>query len=106
MGWRNTTLTILSGATSSEELNLTENAARRKKDLLFIAPTTLPETVTVHLAEAPGGTYQALAEGGSNVTLPAAKATPVRGITAGALKLIALAVAADRVFFVRGNAVD
>ena len=105
MGWRSTTLTIASGATQSEELNLKDNAARRVKTLNIRAPATLPETVTVHLSEATGGTYAALQSGGSDITLPANRVTIVPGLAEGAIKLVAGgAVAADRVFTIRGAA--
>ena len=104
MGWRSTTLTILSGATESEELNLADQGAIRVKSLTFWVGT-LPETVTVHLAPVLGGTYRALQSGGGDITLPASRATQVSSITAGALKLVAGgAVAADRVFTVKGAA--
>ena len=106
MGWRKTTLTILATETESEELSLQDNAARRIKNLTFICPGTLPETVVIHVADEPGGTFKALNDGfGNDVVLLAGKSQIQTGISAGALKLVANgAVAADRVFLIRGAA--
>lgn len=109
MGWRSTTLTILNGQTASVELDLGENGVRRIKNLTFLNPVTLPETVVVQVAEVLGGTYHTLNDGlGADVTLLANKAQIQTKITAGALKLLATsgAVAADRVFTIRGAAED
>lgn len=108
MGWRSTTLTILSGQTASGELDLVENGVRRIKDLTFICPTTLPETVVIHLADKVGGSYRALNDGfGNDVTLLANKSQVQTNISAGALKLVAsVAVAADRAFIIKGAARD
>lgn len=104
MGWRNTTLTILSGATESEELNLRENGARRIKNFSIIAPTTLTGVVVVHLADLVGGTYKALNDGfGNDKILLQNKAEQMTAIAAGAMKLVSSgAEAADRVFIVQG----
>lgn len=106
MAWRDTTLTILNGATQSAELDLQEHGVRRIKNLTFIAPTTLPETVVIHVGNAVGGTYKALNDGfGNDAVIPANKSVVQAGITAGALKLVANgAVAADRVFLIKGAA--
>ena len=50
MGWRDATLTIASGETKPGKLNLGENRARRPANIMFFAPTTLPETITVYVA--------------------------------------------------------
>lgn len=101
--WRKTTLTILNGATSSDVLDLTENSARGSVDLTFFAPAT-GQTITVHVAPDPGGTFVPLQSGGSNITLPDSKATLLQGLTAGALKLVAGAgVTGDQAFTVRGS---
>ena len=106
-GWRSGTLTIALAATESEELNLTMGGARWAKNLLFFNPTTLPETVTVHVAPEVGGTYQALSQAGSDVVLTAAKAQQIDGLVAGALKLVSgVGVAAERVFSFQGAARD
>jgi hypothetical protein len=106
MGWRETTLTILSGATESEVLNLEEKNARRKKNFTFINPAALTGTVTVHLADKVGGTFRAYNDGfGNDIVLIANKAQLVNALGAGALKLVSgSAEAADRVFIVRGLA--
>ena len=107
MGWRQTTLTISSGAAESAELSLVDNGVRRIKNITFINPATLPETVVVKVAEATSGTYNTLNDGfGNDVTLLAGKSQVQAGITAGALKLVSTSgnVAADRTFIIRGAA--
>ena len=102
--WYSGTLTIAAAATESEELDLTDSGGSRwKKNLGIRAPATLPETVTVHLAEATGGTYAALQSGGGDITLPANRWTNVADLTEGAMKLVAGSpVAVARVFTIRG----
>jgi hypothetical protein len=106
MGWRQTTLTILAGASQSEELNLTENYMRGPKIITFHIPATLTGVVKLHEAPAVGGTYGPLNDGfGNDVTLLPGKVQVQSGITSGALKLISdAAEAADRVFTLRGTA--
>ncbi len=86
--WRGpTTLTIANGAVNSEEVDLTENKARRRVTLLFYAPATLTETIVVEVAPAPGGTYRRLQSGGSDVGGTIGDATVVDSISAGAIRL-------------------
>lgn len=107
MGWRKTTATIASAGTTSEEISLQDNAARRSCDLTIFGPPALTGTVTVQVAEEPGGTFVALQSGGSDVTLPAVKATVINGLTAGAIRFVSSgAEAAERVFNIRGVARD
>lgn len=94
-------VTIASGQTDSPVIDLHHWNYHHITALLIVAPTTLPETVTVHATAALGGTYQPYQQlTGTDLTLPAAKARkldPVGHIAA--LKLIAGgAVAADRDF--------
>lgn len=102
--WRQQNLTILSGQTLSDELNLSENGVRRIKNLTFYVPATLTGIVKVQLAEAPGGTYSTLNDGfGNDYTLQPGKSQILAGVTAGALKLLSSAgEGADRTFVVRG----
>lgn len=105
--WRDCTLTIANGQTESQELLLEQNGVRRAKIIQISGPTTLPETVTVHLGDGVGGTYKALSSGGSDFTIPAAKTVSLPTIVKSTLKLIAGgAVGADRVFIVEGVAVN
>lgn len=104
--WRDCTLTILSGATTSEELDLAANGVRRAKTIQISAPAALTGTVTIYVAKAVGGTYQPLANGGTAFTVPAAQALQLTGIVAGALKLVSSgAEGADRAFIITGAAV-
>jgi len=105
--WRDAVLTILSGATASEEVDLAAKGARRAKSLMIRGPATLAVTITVHVAEVVGGTYYPLSIGGSDFTIPAAKwvVLPL-DMPIGALKLIAgSAVGEDEVFRIMGVAV-
>jgi hypothetical protein len=93
-----TTLTIASGGTASGELRVMQPMA-----LTIYAPATLPETVTVRVAPALGGTFTDFQDGGSDVTIPAGGSVVVQILHAGALKLEAGgAAAADRAFRVLG----
>lgn len=104
--WRSCTLTILSAATESEEVNLEYLGVRKPKMFQIEGPTTLAETVAIHVGNGVGGTYKALSSGGSDITIPAAKAISTPIILAKSMKLVAGAgVAADRVFIVMGAAV-
>lgn len=103
--WRHTTLTIASGQTESEELNLEDNGRRIPKNLTFYNPATLPETVVIKLAKTVGGTYASLNDGfGNDVVLLPGKSQVQARVTAGALKLVAgSAVGSDRVFSIDGG---
>ena len=103
--WRNAVLTIANGATESDELDLAKNGARRQIAASLHAPTTLPDTVTIQLAEKTGGTYQTLQSGGVDINPTAGKITVLEPIVAGALKLVAAsAVSAARAFRFQGVA--
>lgn len=98
--WLKSTITIANGQTDSPEFDLQSVFPCSKLTLTFFPPGTLPESVTVKVAPVLGGTYVPLQSGGSNYTVPAAKASMVPVVAAG-LKLSAgSAVGADRVFTV------
>lgn len=103
--WRNTTLTILSGATVSEELNLADQGARRIKNLTLSMPAgPFTGVITVYTAKQIGGTYTPLNDGyGNDFNLLAGKSQQLIGLSAGAIKLVStLAEGADRVIGVQG----
>lgn len=104
MAWRNTTLTIASGGTLSQELDLTEKGARRIKNITFFVPAVLTGIIKVQTAPAPGGTFSTLNDGfGNDYTLVPGKSQILAGITAGALRLISdTNEGADRVFTLVG----
>lgn len=110
MGFRNTTLTIANGATLSEELSLQPQSVRRRVTLMLIAPNTLPESVTIRVRRVvAAATTEAgmLQSGGSDIALPAGRATVIDPLTAASIQLVAGgAVAAERVFQVLGAAID
>ncbi len=91
---------IDSGQTDSSVIDLWHPRYHHLTALTFISPTTLPETVTIHVAAKLAGTYQPLQSDGLNVTLPAAVGTVVKEVNAmRALKLVASgATAGDRTF--------
>lgn len=82
------TLTIASGATESDVLDLRSLRTRRPLAILFVPLDTLTGTWTIQVAETPDDTFVTLQSGGSDVTIPSAKGTQVDAITAGALKLV------------------
>lgn len=103
MGWLGAaTLTIAQAATESDVLNVATIFPSARLALTILAPATMPETVTVHIAPVVGGTYVALENtAGNDLVLTAARGTPVEVNGAGALKLIAgVGVAAARSFTV------
>lgn len=67
--------------------------------ITIFAPDTLPETVTVHVAEAEsGGNFNPLQREGADVVVPVGKTATIDAISFKALKLVSLAVAAERRF--------
>ena len=99
------TLTIPNGQTASDTLILETSGARRPYTLTFYSPTTLPETVTVQASDTVGGTSIALQSAGSDITLPANKATVIVVVLAAEIKLVAgSGVGADRAFTVLASA--
>lgn len=113
VGWdagRRKTLTIPSGQTETNVLDLglgpkTTGRAYRRLDILIMAPAVLTGVVTVHVCDTEGGTFQPLTSGGSNVTLAAAKATPLAPGLGRFLKIISgSAEAADRAFILTAAA--
>lgn len=96
----NLTLTILSGQTESESLDLVARAGGIPiaTNLVIQSPVTLPETITARVSVL-GSRYSILQSGGADVTIPADRATQVIGVISKTLKLYAgVAVASDRVF--------
>lgn len=88
-------VTITSGQTSSPEVIVPE----RYVMVGILAPATLPEVVTVQVAERSGGTFRALQSAGADVTIAASKAIVVTNMPFSTLRLTAgAAVAADRTF--------
>lgn len=107
MGWRKDTLTIPSSGTTSNELSLQNANARRSCDLTIWGAAAFDGTVTVEVAEEPGGTFYTLQSGGSDVSIPAVKATVINGLTAGAIRLKSSTTeTAARACVVRGVARD
>ena len=101
------TLTIASAATESDVLDLAGLGARSIWGLNIISPTTLPDTVKIHVSDIPAGTFQVLQSGGTDITIPAGKSTQLDLLTIGALKLVAgSAVGADRDFRIIGGLVN
>lgn len=97
-------LTIASGNTDSDILDLDSMGARRVMTLLFFVPSAVVEVITIHVAPVDTGTFLPYFEGGFDVVLTAGKATKVDGLNAGALKLVASgAVGGDRTITLQGN---
>lgn len=102
-GYRKT-LTILSGQTVSDVLDLAGLGTRHIYMITFRSPVTLPETVTVEVSEDVAGTFEPYQSGDVDVTLPAGEASPVTEMNTRALRLVAgTAVGANRVFVLQGN---
>lgn len=98
------TLQIANTATESAILDFTTGEHAWVKDMIVVAPDTLPETVTIHVAKDSTGNFNALQSGGTDITLPVAKATHVGPVAYRFLKLVAgVAVAADRDFDLMGR---
>ncbi len=93
------TLTIPSGQTESNVLDLRGANTLRPWYGTLYAPATLPETVTVHVADRTGAFGTLQSPPATDITIPAGKRIAIGPITASRLKLVASAgVAADRVF--------
>jgi hypothetical protein len=92
---------IASGQTESNAF-LASRDFRDADSITIWGPDTLPESVTVHVAdnEAPAASdYAALSRGGADVTIPANKAITVELPSFRAMKLVAgAAVGAERRF--------
>lgn len=99
--WLGTELEISFGDSESPELDMAATFPSGKIALTIIAPGVLPETINIHVAKRIGGDYVILQSAGADITLPAARATVLNPLVAGALKLVNAsgdAVGADRVF--------
>ena len=81
------TLTIANGGTTTDILNLWGLGAHRVTAILIISPSALTGSVTILVAEKDTDTLVTLQSGGSDITLPAGKATQLDSITAGVLQL-------------------
>lgn len=104
MGWRKTTLTILSGQTESGVLDLAENGARRPKAIAISVPVLAAEVVNPQMEV--GGIYQIVQSGGSDIALTSERVTQLDLLTGSKLKLVATAgVGANRVFQLEGTVV-
>lgn len=100
-----TTLTILSAATVSGELDLGLSKSRRLLALLFLNPAALTGVVTIQLSDVTAGTFRTLQTGGADITLAATKAVVVTELPAwGFLRLSStIAEGANRVFNIYGT---
>jgi len=99
------TLTIANAGTITDILNLWGLRSHRITNILIISPAALTGTVTVEVAELDSDTFVALQSGGSDVTLPAGKATQITGLTAGVLRLVSgSSEGAERTFRLLGGA--
>ena len=98
------TLTIANGQTVSDVLDLGGLGARRVFSITFRSPATLPETVTLEVAESATGTFEPYQSGGADIVLAVGESTPVTDVIGGALRLVAgAAVGGNRVFALVGN---
>jgi len=101
--FRNTTLTILSGQTESEVLDLQGNM-RGPVGLNIQSPVVLAEVVNVRVSSTIAGPFVKQKSGGSDVVQAADSATQITFLTVRFLKLVSTTpVAADRVFAIMGN---
>lgn len=103
-------LTIPSGQTLSNELELHRFAGYRGYAAWVWAPATLPETVKMEgapfLEDDPVG-FAILQSGGIDITFPAARITPLLRVVAARVRLVAgSAVSGDRTFVWRAVAVE
>lgn len=98
------TMTIANGTSTSDITIDFTKVFRRVRSIVIYAPATLPETVTVEVAENDSGTFKPLQSNGTDVTLTAGKATPITNIGFGSMKLVSTSgnVAVDRVFTISG----
>jgi hypothetical protein len=72
---------------------------RDADSITVFSPDTLPETVTLHVADVEGGNFNPLSRGGADVTFAAGKASTLELISWKAMKLVASgAVGAERRF--------
>lgn len=102
------TLTILAGQTDSGLLSALLTEGQRKVlfgsavDIVVFAPAALTGTVNPQFSPSEGGTMETLQSGGSDVTLPAAKATSIGNFSARDMRIHSgSAEAADRAFIIR-----
>lgn len=97
-------LSILDTTTESAVLDFLAKPNQYIRTLLISSPATLSQIVTVHAAT-PGGSFRAYQEGGSDVTLTAAKCRTLDVEGLGKIKLVSTgAVTADHAFELSGFA--
>lgn len=87
------TFTIANNGTDSDKLSSILSPAQLAAigaitDILVFTPATFTGTVTVYVADKPGGTMVPLYVNGANVTLTAAKAIPLPVAAIGDLQFI------------------
>lgn len=94
------TLTILSGQSVSNVLNLTASGSRLATMLGITAPAALTGIVTVYVAQSLGGIFVPLqSPPGTDVNIAAAKAVSLIAIPFGAVQLVSSGTeGADRAF--------
>jgi len=95
--WAQVTMTIASGATTSASINLNLHGGRQPNTFIIVAPSTLPETINIDLTvNSQAGLLQS---GGSDIIIPAGRATQVLNVSGDSFTLRATAsVAAERTF--------
>lgn len=100
MSFKDVGLTIASGQTESAIENLQQyHGPARPWAFLIVSPSTLPETVKIHVQVKSGGQFGVLQSGGTDIVLAAGVATQITILGAYGVKLVAgVAVAANRNF--------
>lgn len=97
-------INIYNGQTESDVMDFTRPPLNWVAAFALKSPATLPETVKLYGCETAAGTYVVVQSGGSDITLPADKATVIDTVAFPFMRLIAgAAVGADRVFKMTGR---
>lgn len=93
------TLTIASGQTESDTIDLHGAGNIKPRAMHLYAPATLPETISLHTAPRATATFAPLMSNGTAIPVAAASNQIIYPFQAGAFKLVSgAAVAADRTF--------
>lgn len=96
-------ITITNGQTESAVLDMKAIPYKFLRNLLVVGPAVMAEAIKIYVAKSPTGTFVPLQSGGADVSLTAAKGTPVTSIMFGALKFVAAsAVTGDKVIEMSG----